>query len=283
MNDKDNRRRPGSRAPGAGRRTYPGAAGPRVGRVARDVPKAQHVTGEEDASRSEETYRGNTSRPKSSSNSSLLTPHSSLHRGAAYRAPSGPRRRDADAPIAEAPEDEHLLAGRNPIREALRAGRPVEKLLVASGELSGAAQEIVRMARDAGAVVQPVDRSRLDQIYPAHQGMLAYVAAVPYVSLEDILASVRAKGEEPIALFMNCRSISAVIWKSAITPSLIGRTAVMEPGVRPIIILASSPTATTFGCPAPTATATTLGSRITMPLFFTQISVFAVPRSIPIS
>ena len=198
MNDKDNRRRPGNRAPGAGRRTYPGAAGPRVGRVARDVPKAQHVTGEEDASRSEDVYRGNTS-----SNSTLHSPHSTLHRGSAYRAPSGPRRRDADAPLAEAPEDEHLLAGRNPIREALRAGRPVEKLLVASGELSGAAQEIVRMARDAGAVVQPVDRSRLDQIYPAHQGMLAYVAAVPYVELSDILAAAAERGEDPFLVLLD--------------------------------------------------------------------------------
>ncbi len=207
MSNDNNRRKPGNRMQGAGRRTYPDAAGPRVGRIARDVPRAQQVTGEEDMPRSEETYRGNTTRPRSSSNSSLLTPHSSLHRGAAYRAPSGPRRRDMDAQpgdaIAGALEDEHLLAGRNPIREALRAGRPVEKLLVAAGELSGAAQEIVRMAKDAGAVVQPVDRSRLDQIYPAHQGMLAYVAAVPYVELSDILAAAAERGEDPFLVLLD--------------------------------------------------------------------------------
>ena len=206
MSNDNNRRKPGNRAQGAGRRTYPDAAGPRVGRIARNVPRAQQVTDEEDnIARGEEIYTGNST--LHSPLSTLHSPHSSLHRGAAYRAPSGPRRRDADAQpgdaIAEALEDGHILAGRNPIREALRAGRPVEKLLVASGELSGAAQEIVRMAKDAGAVVQPVDRSRLDQIYPAHQGMLAYVAAVPYVELSDILAAAAERGEEPFLVLLD--------------------------------------------------------------------------------
>jgi 23S rRNA (guanosine2251-2'-O)-methyltransferase len=108
-----------------------------------------------------------------------------------------------DGVTPELPEDDHILVGRNPIREALRAGRPVEKLLVASGDLSGGAQEIVRLAREAGAVVQRVDRTRLDQIYPAHQGMLAYVAAVSYVELEDILSAAEAKGEDPFIILLD--------------------------------------------------------------------------------
>ena len=191
MNDKDNRRKPGNHMQGAGRRIYPDATGPRVGRIARNVPRAQQVSadGEYDE-REASVYTGNS--------------NATFHRGTAYRAPTGPRpvRRDADA-AGEAPEDERILAGRNPIREALRAGRPVEKLLVAAGELSGAAQEIIRMAKDAGAVVQPVERSRLDQIYPAHQGMLAYVAAAAYVELSDILDAAAAKGEDPFLILLD--------------------------------------------------------------------------------
>ena len=202
MPNDNNRRRP-RRAQGAGRRVYPDAAGnaPRVGRIERNVPKARQVSSDEDYNaQGDETYPGNL-------NSTLHTPHSTLHKGSAYRAPSGPRQykreMDALADMSEAPENENLLAGRNPIREALKAGRPVEKLLVASGELSGAAQEIIRLAREAGAVVQKVDRSRLDQIYPAHQGMLAYVAAVPYVELNDILSSAAAKGEDPFLILLD--------------------------------------------------------------------------------
>ena len=190
-NDNNNRRKP-NRMQGAGRRTYPNAAGadngPRVGRIERNVPQARRVSSDEDFNaRSEEPYTGNSA---------------ALHRGPAYRAPSGPRQYKREA-APELPDDEHILAGRNPIREALRAGRPVEKLLVASGELSGAAQEIIGMAREAGAVVQKVDRSRLDALYPAHQGMLAYVAAVPYVELSDILDAAAAKGEDPFLILLD--------------------------------------------------------------------------------
>ena len=204
MPNDNNRRKPysGNRTQGAGRRTYPDAAGPRVGRIAQNVPRAQRVT--EDGS---DEYRSRDSYKPTSSNSTLHTPHATLHRGSAYRAPTGPRqyKREDAAPAegVELPEDEHILAGRNPIREALKAGRPVEKLLVASGELSGAAHEIIRLAREAGAVVQQVDRARLDQIYPAHQGMLAYVAAVPYVALEDMLAAAAEKGEAPFLILLD--------------------------------------------------------------------------------
>ena len=102
------------------------------------------------------------------------------------------------------PEDqENLLVGRNPIREALKAGRPMEKLLVASGDLSGAARDIVRLAREAGVIVQFVDRSRLDAIYPAHQGMLAYVSMADYSTVDDILAYAAEKGEDPFVLLLD--------------------------------------------------------------------------------
>ena len=128
------------------------------------------------------------------------------HHGAAWRSESGPRHRYAGEPAepAASPEDaERLLVGRNPIREALRAGRPVEKLLIASGDLSGAAREIIQLAKDAGVIVQQVDRTRLDQIAPNHQGMAAYVAAVPYAELSDILDAARAKGEDPFVILLD--------------------------------------------------------------------------------
>ena len=204
------------RAEGPGRYDHRGANrsnGPRVGRVATDVPKAKRVTGDRPmrAPTRREFVERDFEKPARRGED--------LRRGGAYRAPgaSGYRGR-SDGPDYEPPEipedlaaeftdvdfnDEHMLVGRNPIREALRAGRPMEKLLVASGDLSGAARDIVRMARDAGVIVQQVDRARLDQIYPAHQGMLAYVAAVPYAALEDVLAAAKEKGEDPFIVVLD--------------------------------------------------------------------------------
>src|SRR5215469_5736719 len=65
------------------------------------------------------------------------------------------------------------------------------------------------------------------------------------------------------------------------TPSLSGRTATILPGVRPIIRLASTPTATI--CPLLVLSATTLGSLRTIPRPRTYTSVFAVPRSTAMS
>ena len=149
---------------------YRGGSAPRVGVVRRDVPAAQRVD-TEPVPRVEPTPPAR-----------------------AYREMPKP---------APAEENENLLAGRNPIREALKAGRSVEKLLVAQGDLSGAARDIVRMAKDAGAVVQTVDRSRLDQIYPAHQGILAYVAAVDYASIDDIFERAAGRGEDPFLILLD--------------------------------------------------------------------------------
>ena len=98
---------------------------------------------------------------------------------------------------------ENMLAGRNPIREALRGGLPVEKLLAADGDLSGAAREILALAREKGMVVQKVDRSRLDKIYPAHQGMIAYVAQAEYHTVEEMLSLAREKGEAPFLVALD--------------------------------------------------------------------------------
>ena len=72
-----------------------------------------------------------------------------------------------------------------------------------------------------------------------------------------------AKWRRLCTLWMKYRSIRSVTSKSAITPSLSGRTATMLPGVRPIIRLASMPTATIL--PVVVLIATTDGSLSTMP------------------
>lgn len=98
---------------------------------------------------------------------------------------------------------ENLLVGRNPIREALRCGRTMEKLLVMKGDLSSSAHEIVRMAKEAGIVIQEVDKNRLDQIYPNHQGLLAYISSAEYSTVDDIFKAAEEKGESPFIIVLD--------------------------------------------------------------------------------
>ena len=98
---------------------------------------------------------------------------------------------------------ENLLSGRNPIREAIKSGRDIEKLLVARGDLSGTAREIVAMARDRHIPIQTVDRSRLDEITKNHQGMLAFASAYRYYDVEDMLAEAQEKDEAPFLIVLD--------------------------------------------------------------------------------
>lgn len=106
---------------------------------------------------------------------------------------------EAEQPMAR----ENLLAGRNPIREAIKSGRDIEQLLVAKGELSGTAREIVMMARERHIVVQTVDRSRLDAITENHQGMIAFASAYRYSTVEDMLALAKERGEDPLVVVLD--------------------------------------------------------------------------------
>lgn len=98
---------------------------------------------------------------------------------------------------------ENLLSGRNPIREAIKNGRDIEKLLVAKGDLSATAKEIISMARDAHIPIQTVERTRLDEITKNHQGMLAFASAYRYFDVEDMLAEAEEKGEDPFLVILD--------------------------------------------------------------------------------
>ena len=117
------------------------------------------------------------------------------------RRPYGERPMMPPAPQEE--ETSNLLVGRNPIREALKAGRDMEKLLVAKGELIGSAREIVAMAREQKVIVQEVDRAHLDAMAPGHQGLIAVVSAYAYQTVDDMLALAKARGEAPFLVILD--------------------------------------------------------------------------------
>ena len=123
-----------------------------------------------------------------------------------YESPARPPKPVYDAPEPSEEEvvpNENLLSGRNPIREALKAGRDMEKLLVAKGELIGSAREIVAMAREQKVIVQEVDRAHLDAMAPGHQGLIAVVSAYAYQTVDDMLALAKARGEAPFLVILD--------------------------------------------------------------------------------
>lgn len=97
------------------------------------------------------------------------------------------------------------IEGRNPVLEALRAGREINKLLVAKGAREGSIREVVAVARQAGVIIQEVDRERLDALSQGrnHQGVIAMAAAHRYYELDEILAQAAAAGQDPLLLVLD--------------------------------------------------------------------------------
>ena len=101
-------------------------------------------------------------------------------------------------------DNPNLLIGRNPVMEAINAGRPIDRILMQKdGE--GSIRMIAAKARDMGIQIQFVDKIALDKLSPGrpHQGIAAYVAAHEYSSVEDILAAAAAKGEDPFLVILD--------------------------------------------------------------------------------
>ena len=84
---------------------------------------------------------------------------------------------------------EELIVGRNSVREALKSGRPINKLLLSRGEKHGSILEIINLARQQGLVVQEIDPAKLESISGGirHQGIAALVSPVPYADVDTIL------------------------------------------------------------------------------------------------
>ncbi len=93
------------------------------------------------------------------------------------------------------------IEGRNPVIEALKSGRPINKILLASdiGRHTAVA-EILHLSQARGIPVEYVTRRVIDEssTTSAHQGVIAYAAAKEYISLEDLLTISGERNAPPL-------------------------------------------------------------------------------------
>lgn len=101
--------------------------------------------------------------------------------------------------------EELVIEGRNAVIEALRAGKPIDKIFILDGCKDGPINTIKREVAKTDALIKYVDSKRLDQMSETkhHQGVIAYVAAYEYAEVDDILKAARDKGEDPFILLLD--------------------------------------------------------------------------------
>ena len=102
-------------------------------------------------------------------------------------------------------DEQFTIIGRNPVIEAFRAGKAVDRLFLQDGVHDGPVSTIIREAKKAGIKPEFVKKERLDEIagQGSHQGAIAYLAAFHYSTVEEILDYAREKNESPFIFILD--------------------------------------------------------------------------------
>ncbi|QNU68696.1 23S rRNA (guanosine(2251)-2'-O)-methyltransferase RlmB [Ruminiclostridium herbifermentans] len=97
------------------------------------------------------------------------------------------------------------IEGRNPIMEALKANRTINKIFVSKGEREGSIRQIIAMAREKKIIITEVDHNVIESMAStkAHQGIIAFVAVKEYVEVDDILMIAQDKGQPPFIIILD--------------------------------------------------------------------------------
>lgn len=100
---------------------------------------------------------------------------------------------------------EDRIIGRNPVAEAIKAGREIDKIMVKKGAPEGSIVPIIKKARAAGIPVIETDKQKLDKLADGgnHQGIVAFCAAHDYAEVADILANAEKKGHPPFVIVLD--------------------------------------------------------------------------------
>jgi len=124
----------------------------------------------------------------------------------AFKAQEKKQQDKPQPPVQAATPEEvsgEMIAGKNPVLEALRAGREINKVWVAEGVKKTGIQELIDLAKEQGVLVQFVPKQKVDKLAENHQGIVASVAAYDYAELDDLFAVAKAKNEDPCFLILD--------------------------------------------------------------------------------
>ena len=108
-------------------------------------------------------------------------------------------RRPRRSPEEPLQKNESLVYGKNPVTELLKSGSGVDTVLIAEGMAPAVAAYYTALAKEAGATVKRVhpNKLRLMTGTESHQGVAAFASEIEYVTVEDLMAAAKDKGEAP--------------------------------------------------------------------------------------
>jgi 23S rRNA (guanosine2251-2'-O)-methyltransferase len=132
-------------------------------------------------------------------------------------------------------DDERVVIGLHPVRELLRAGQPVRRVLVSSGRTgSDVLDEVRTLAGRAGVPLDEVDASVIDDRAAGlvHQGVLALAPPFPHADLEEVLDAADTSGEAPLLVALDGVTDPHNLGSIARTADAVGAHGLLVPSRR---------------------------------------------------
>ena len=131
-----------------------------------------------------------------------------------------------------------IIEGRNPIIEALKNNRPIEKIMVNKASKEGSIKKILAMAKENKVIIQEVDRHKLDEMSEshAHQGVIAITSDYRYYDLDEILEIPRQNGEDSFFIILDGITDPHNLGSIIRTADAVGAHAVIIPKRRSVQI-----------------------------------------------
>ncbi len=98
-----------------------------------------------------------------------------------------------------------MIAGRNPVIEALRSGSPIEKVVVLFGVRGSAIDRIRELARQNSVPLVEVNKQKFRELVndTTTQGVVALVGTTEYVSVDALLSSAKERQQPPFLLVLD--------------------------------------------------------------------------------
>lgn len=100
--------------------------------------------------------------------------------------------------------NQDYIIGKNPVIEALKSDRDVNKILIAEGSQKGQMQQVIGLAKERNVLVQFVPKKKIDGLVEGnHQGVIAQVAAYQYAELDDLFSLAEQRNETPFFILLD--------------------------------------------------------------------------------
>lgn len=152
------------------------------------------------------TYKSTTKRTGKNSSGKVVEKKASFLKDdrAKVKPKNKPSKQEVKPVLVEEATNEDYIMGRNPVLEALRSDREINKILIAEGSQQGSMQQVIGLAKEKNINISYVPKKKIDSLVSGiHQGVIAQVAAYEYAELEDLFALAAKRKEDPFILILD--------------------------------------------------------------------------------